>query len=529
MMKRFFFVLLMGAAVFSAMANSPNLVVILADDLGWMDVNATAEVATGTPPEKQFYETPNLNALAKEGAFFSRCYSMPLCSPSRATFLTGRNGSMFGFNNASGMRRATWTYAIQKKTPPKDFLMTDRIPHAPAHYPVAVATENSALPNGLPDSRGLKLYTLPEMLPNYRSAFLGKWHLGGNNLEGHRPQDFGFEPITYEDEGGSKYGKGVRQKWHYPGPPAQADYLTDDLTALSVDWIRKHVEEQPKKPFLLYCAHFAVHSPIEAKPEDVAYFEEKKTRGWNGQNNAAYAAMVRALDDSVGTIRATLKKLRIEDDTIILFVSDNGARAVRTKNNPWTSNTPFRGQKGQTFEGGIRVPMFMYIPGGKGNGRQIDVPVAFQDFAPTLTALANQTVSEEIQNQWTGTSLIPLLENRPEDFAKRAIFIHEPYYRPDRLTEGEPLMPPSTVMIEGDYKLIAYHDGTMRLYDLSKDLGEQNDLSASMPERVETMKKRVMQWRVKNIPARYDTSANQKYNPESKEALPEPDGNLFVR
>jgi arylsulfatase A-like enzyme len=528
MLKKQIIFLLLLSVVVCVEADRPNLVIILADDLGWMDINPTAEYATGTPAEKQFYETPHLNALAKDGVAFSRCYSMPLCTPSRATIVTGRNGATFGFNNAAGMRGGKFTYAANGKTPPGDYLLHDELPGTAPGFPVATATGNYALPNGLPDSKGQKVYSLAEMLPDYRSAFLGKWHIGGNDIEGHRPQDFGFEAIAYEDEGWSSYKKNARKNWHFPGPPAQKDYLTDDLTALSVDWIRNHVDENPKQPFLLYLAHFGVHDPFEARPEDVAYFETKKTRGWNGHDNPTYAGMIRAVDDSVGTIRAALKKLGIADNTIIVFTSDNGAQ-VQKKGVNVTSNAPLRGQKAQTFEGGIRVPMIICPAGNKGNGAWVDTPVTLEDVAPTLAALGRQEVPEQIREQWTGQSLVPLLQRRPADFAKRAIFIHEPYYRPDHLTEGSPMLTPSSVMIEGDYYLIAYHDGVLRLYDLSSDIGETNDLSAAMPERVSNMKKRIMQWRVKNVPDRYDTSANPRYSPQADQALPAPDGPLFVR
>jgi len=504
------------------------MVVILADDLGWMDVNTTAEYATGAPADKQYYETPHLNKLARDGVSFSRCYSMPLCTPSRATMLTGRNGATFGFNNAAGMRAGKFTFAATGKTPPGDYLPHDKLPGTSPRFPIATATGNYALPSGLPDSKGHKVYSLAEMLPDYRSAFLGKWHIGGGDIEGHRPQDFGFETVAYEDEGWSSYKKNVRKHWHFPGPPARADYLTDDLTALSVDWIRKHVNESPEKPFLLYLSHFAVHDPYQAKPEDVAYFEKKTTRGWNGHDNATYAAMIRSLDDSVGTIREELQKLGIADNTIFVFTSDNGAQ-VQKRGERVTSNTPLRGQKAQTFEGGIRVPMIISVPGGKHKGIWAHTPVTLEDVAPTLTALARQDVPEKIRTQWSGASLVPLLQDRPSDFAQRAICIHEPYYRPDRLAAGSPMIPPSTVLIEGDYKLIAYHDGVMRLYDLSTDIGERNDLSDSMPERVANMRKRLATWRFEKIPARYDTSANKRYEPQSKQALPQPEGKLFVR
>ncbi len=520
--------LFVAGSVTAAATERPNIVLIMADDLGWMDINPTAEFATGTPAEKQYYETPHLNQLAEEGVSFSRCYSMPLCSPSRATIVTGRNGATFGFNNAAGMRGRKFTFYAKGKTPPGDYLAHDKQPGSPPKFPLEVAVGNYALPNGLPDSKGLKVYTLAEMLPDYRSAFLGKWHIGGNNLEGHRPQDFGFEAITYEDEGWSSYKKNARKKWHFPGPPAQKDYLTDDLTALSVDWIRDHVEEQPEQPFLLYLAHFAVHDPIQARPEDVAYFSEKPSRGWNDQDNPTYAGMIRALDDSVGTIRDALEELGVADNTIIVFTSDNGGQAVK-KGQHWTSNTPLRGQKAQTFEGGIRVPMIVYAPGQPGNAAWVHTPVTLEDVAPTLAALGHQEVSQEIKDQWTGKSLVPLLQQRPDDFAKRPIFIHEPYYRHDILTNEATILAPSSVMIDGDYKLIAYHDGTLRLYDLSKDIGETKDLSTAMPERVGNMKQTLAKWRFNHIPDRYDTRANPRYNPESESALPRPVGPLFVR
>jgi len=520
--------MLVLCGVVHAEAARPNIVVILADDLGWMDINPTAEYATGTPADKQYYETPHLNKLARDGIAFSRCYSMPLCTPSRATLLTGRNGATFGFNNAAGMRAGKFTYAATGKTPPGDYLPHDKLPGTSPRFPVATATGNYALPNGLPDSKGQKVCALPEMLPDYRCAFLGKWHIGGGDIEGHRPQDFGFEAIAYEDEGWSSYRKNVRKHWHFPGPPARADYLTDDLTALSVDWIREHVNESPKKPFLLYLSHFAVHDPYQAKPEDVAYFENKSTRGWNGHDNATYAGMIRSLDDPVGTIRKELGDLGVADNTIIMFTSDNGAQTQK-KGTQVTSNAPLRGQKAQTFEGGIRVPMITHVPGCKHKGAWAHTPVTLEDIAPTLTALARQDAPEKIAKQWSGKSLVPLLENRPADFAKRAIYIHEPYYRPDRLTEGAPLLAPSSVIIEGHYKLIAYHDGVMRLYDLSSDIGERNDLSGSMPERVANMRKHLAKWRFENIPARYDTSKNARYNPQADQALPQPKCALFVR
>ncbi len=508
--------------------NHPNILIILVDDLGWMDVNHFAEKATGTPPEDQYYETPHINRLGLEGVSFSRAYSAPLCTPSRAALLTGRNGATFGFNNAFGMRNVR-TYARTGQTPPPGYLPHDLIARSNPRFPIVPASASSALPNGSPESGGLKVYSLAEMLPEYRSAFLGKWHVGGGDLAGHRPQDFGFEAITYQDEGWSGYFNDVRRSWHLPGPPAMAEYLTDDLTKVSIDWMRRHVAERPDTPFLLLLSHFAVHGPIEAKAEDVAYFENRATRGWNEHQHPVYAAMIRSLDDSVGALREALKELGVADNTIVIFTSDNGG-IVDLKGEDLTSNQPLRGQKAQIFEGGVRVPFIIYLPAADAAGTWVDTPVALEDLAPSLLEFAGWKVSEEIQEQFTGQSLLPLLQQRPGDFPKRTLFIHEPYYRPNPLAaEENTQLPPSTSAIDGNYKLIAFHDGVMKLFNLADDIGEQVDISAAMPERVYMMQRRIMDWRINHIPARYDTRKNPDYNPRGPAAVSAPDGDLFVR
>ena len=193
----------------------PNFVVILADDLGWMDINTNAEYLTGTKPNEQFYETPHISALAQEGVSFSRCYSAPLCTPSRATIVTGRNGAMFGFNNARGMRsvqkKGKGTFFLENKKPLPGYLPHDSEPKTRSSDPIFEGTSCYALPNGGEDDLGTKVYALPEMFPEYHCGFLGKWHLGGTDEKGHRPQDFGFDAISYEDEGFSAYKKDIRK------------------------------------------------------------------------------------------------------------------------------------------------------------------------------------------------------------------------------------------------------------------------------------------------------------------------------
>lgn len=509
--------LIAGAAV--AAPVPPNIVVILADDMGWMDLNAFATHATGVPAKEQFYETPNLNRLAIEGVAFSRCYSAPLCTPSRATLLTGRNSATFGMNNAFSMAAASaGTFAGTKRDPLPGYLPLDGMPGAPRAYPLSPAVAYTALPNKQPGENGMGVRALPALLPGYRSAFLGKWHLGGYNKPGHRPQDFGFEAIAYQDEGWSSYAPAARKGWHLAGPETKAEYLTDALTEMSIHWMRDHVRESPTKPFLMYLSHFAVHGPYESKPDDLAHFRAKPSLGWNGQTNPNYAGMLRSLDDSVGAIRAALKEMGVADNTVIIFLSDNGGDTCEEKYGQ-LSNAPLRGYKAQTYEGGIRVPMIAAWPEHWAPNRWVSTPVSIAQIAPTLVQLAGGSVSDLAGVD--GPSLLPLLANQPESYQTRPIFIHEPYYRhPKRNEDERKIIPPSTVMIDGDYKLIAYHDGENRLYRIPDDISEQNDLSAKEPERVASMHKQLAAWRFANIPARYDTSVNPAYDPSISNALP---------
>lgn len=518
----------MGApvAVATPTVPPPNIVIILADDMGWMDLNAFATHAIGTPAKEQFYETPNLDRLAADGVAFSRCYSAPLCTPSRATLLTGRNSATFGINNAFSMAEEK-TFASTGQEPPPGYLPLDGLPDLARTKPLNPATPYTALPNNQPGEKGLAVRALPALLPGYRSAFLGKWHLGGYDKPGHRPQDFGFEAIAYQDEGWSSYSRAARKGWHLPGPETKADYLTDALTEMSIDWMRNHVRESPNQPFLMYLAHFAPHTPFESKPDDQAHFESKSTLGWNGHSNPTYAAMLRSLDDSVGAIRAALKEMGVADNTVILFLSDNGGDSCKGKEGQ-LSNAPLRGYKAQTYEGGIRVPLIAAWPKKWAPDRWVSTPVSIAQIAPTLIELAGVTAKD--RSSLDGPSIVPLLTKQPKVYQARPIFIHEPYYRPRRGKEDErEILPPSTVMIGGDYKLIAYHDGENRLYHIPDDPSEQHDLSQKQPKRLAAMHKQLAKWRFANIPARYDTKVNPDYDPSLPDSIPSSGKPPFVR
>lgn len=509
-------------------APQPNIVVVVADDLGWMDVGACAARETGVPASRQFYETPNIDRLAERGVLFARAYAAPLCTPSRASILTGRNGPLFGFNNAEGLAKsAKKTFRGRGLPAPAGWSAYDKMPpkKADPRYPVVAPSTCMALPNGRPEESGMKVFCLPEMLPGYRCGFIGKWHVGGGDLPGSRPQDFGFEAIAYQDEGWSDYDpqKG-RSRWHCPGSETTADYLTDALTELGVNWIQKQVREHPDQPFLLQLSHFAVHTPLQAKPEDIRHFEQKESRGWNGQSHAVYAAMIKVLDDSVGQIMDTLDRLGIRENTVVLFVSDNGGVALKPgKGDAVTSNAPLRGQKATLWDGGIRIPLIASWPGRWKAGAVCEEFVDITDIAPTLVAAANLQPTEAIRRQWTGQSLRSLLDSSgSERFESHPLFFHNPFNRPVQLKVGSPaeVMPPQSAMIQNGYKLIMSHNGPLELYYLPDDPGEANDLSRALPERTGGMVQALMQWRRNNIPGRYDTHLNPDYAPSAPEAMP---------
>ena len=507
-------------------APRPHIVLIVADDLGWMDTGVCAAYETGVPVSRQFYETPNIDRLAKSGVLFARAYATPLCSPSRASILTGREGPMFGFNNAEGLAASSKkTFAGRGLPAPAGWSAYDKIPpkRPDPRYPVAAPSTCMALPNGRPEENGFKVFCLPEMLPGYRCGFIGKWHVGGGNITGSRPQDFGFEAIAYQDEGWSDYTpKKGRSRWHRPGPETTADYLTDSLTELAVNWIQEQIRQQPDQPFFLQLAHFAVHDPLQAKPADIRYFEQKKSRGWNGQDNAVYAAMIKALDDSVGQIMETLDRLGIRENTLVCFLSDNGG-VILKHDKVVTSNAPLRGRKATLWDGGIRIPMIASWPGNWKAGTVCKAFVDVTDLAPTLVAAAGLQPTAAIRRQWTGQSLLPLLDCSIQGkFVPRPLFFHNPFNRPMQLKPGQPaeVMPPQSAMIQNGYKLIMSHNGSLELYDLPDDPGETNNLYRAMPERANGMARVLMQWREKNIPDRYDTHLNPDYSPSVPGSMP---------
>jgi len=391
-----------------------------------------------------------------------------------------------------------------------------------------------ALPAGQPGDRAWDEITLAEALHGHHSAFIGKWHLGGHGSEGWQPQDQGFEELSYFDAGGSIYFN-WRKQWNrrrkiHEGMPQEQlwmgktgqdfgkTYLADELTEHAVQFLKQRASQKQKQPFFLYFCHFSVHTPIQAKKEDVVYFQNKPTRGWNGHDNPTYAAMVRALDDSVGRILDTLKQTGLEDNTLVVFMSDNGG-VMYVQEGP-TDNAPFKGGKAMLFEGGIRVPLVFRWKNRIQAGQWCDIPVHATDMFPTLLDLAGYDVTPYIELAGIdGRSIKGLLrnpENRHQSYARDTFFWHYPFNvivkHPD---DGVALAPHSAIR-QGDYKLIHDWSGRLLLHNIVQDPFEKRDLSETMPDKTRAMFVCLHDWLDTQVDVKYHPALNPNYLPEKE-------------
>jgi len=509
-------VLAAGAAV-ADNGTPPNIVFILADDLGIMDVGAYATHLTDRKPGDMYYETPNIDRLVEKGIAFSQAYANQLCSPTRAAILTGRIASRLGVTTATPR---TKTYYNEGITPPAGYSLHDAFGHKDKIKEQQAwlnAHSNTAVSPEIP--------TLPQVLKTHDSAYIGKWHLGGHGAMGQQPRDHGFEEIAYFDAGGSPYFN-WRKRWDErrlyskkmpqpeltigtSGEPTGETYLTKDLTVQAQRYLRERAKT-PEKPFFLYFAHFSVHTPFQAEKEYVERFEGKDTRGNGGHDNPTYAGMVKHLDDSVGEIMKTLEETGLAKNTLVVFSSDNGG--VEYTDPPATDNFPFKGGKACLYEGGVRVPLVYYMP-GRFERAWCDNPVDCTDFLPTFASLTGNDVPADIDGQ----NITALLDNPESDAPERTLIWHYPFNvivkHPDN---GLPLTPHSAIRV-GDYKLIWDWHGKLELYDVPDDPYEQNDLSAAMPEKTDKMFRELRQWLEENVEERYFPHRNPNYDPAKDE------------
>ena len=454
------------AACETAAPPKPNILFILVDDLGWADIGVNGS---------SLYETPNIDRLAAEGMRFTNGYAAcPVCSPTRASIQTGKYPARLQLTNfISGPHQ--WPYS--EVIPP---LFEQALP-------LAETTIAEALSGA-----------------GYRCGSIGKWHLGG---EGFSPREQGYD---YNYAGTQS---GMPQSFFYPqwegNPPvvgADGEYLPDHLTDRALEFI----EQDPQQPFFLYLPFYAVHIPIEAKPEHIARFAAKTREGLVpgvDQHNPIYAGMIWSVDENVGRLLDKLDQLGIAENTVVFFMSDNGGlQSPEWKDEPVTSNLPLRAGKGHVYEGGIREPWIVRWPGVTAAGSVSDIPVISVDFFPTILEMAGVEQAAGA-NPVDGRSIVPILQGRGGD-PQRPLFWHYPHY-------SNQLGRPGGAVRVGDWKLIEfYDDNSLELYNLVQDIGEQHNLLAEQPDRAQQMLQMLRDWR-ESVQAAMPTP-NPDYDPAKR-------------
>lgn len=435
----------------------PNVVLILADDLGWTDLGCFGS---------DLYETPALDQLARDGMKFTQNYSAcTVCSPTRAALMTGKY--------------------------PARLHITDWIPGAmPDNPKLLVPDWTKHLP--------LEETTIAEVFKaaGYATASIGKWHLG---TEPYYPDKQGFdlnvagterpEPTTYY------------APWKIPTLTPEGndgEYLTDRLGEEAV----KFIERSKDRPFFLYLPHFAVHLPVQGRADLVEKYKRKVRAGLN-HTNPGYAAMMESMDATVGRIRAKLAELKLTENTLIVFVSDNGGRV------PTTSNKPLRVGKASAYEGGVRVPLIVYWPGVTKPGSVSDAPVITMDLFPTLVEMAG--VPMGAGRPIDGVSFASVLRGGTKP-TRDTLFWHYPHHQHYQLGGAMPY----GAIRSGDFKLVEFfNDMHVELYNIAQDIGEEHDLAASEPARVQQLRTKLHAWRAE-VGAQMPTP-NPKYDPAKPE------------
>ncbi|NNE33791.1 MAG: sulfatase [Rhodothermales bacterium] len=441
---------------------APNVVFIYIDDLGWRDVGFMGST---------YYETPHLDRLASQGMVFTNAYAnAPNCAPSRASLLTGLYTPRHGIYTVGTPERGE------------------------AHLRKLIPVANTT-------ALDTSFVTFAEVLEGagFATAHMGKWHLGG---DGHLPTDQGFGLNVAGDHRGAPPAHFYPYERRGNALPdlhngAKGEYLTDRLTDEAMRFIETHADES----FFLYLAHYAVHTPIQAREVLVETFRQKP--GDEAHNDPVYAAMIASVDEGVGRIMDQLDALGLAENTVVFFHSDNGGYG------PATSMQPLRGSKGMLYEGGIRVPLAVRWPGRIEAGSSSDTPVIGTDIYPTLLEMADVVSPPGLELD--GASLMPLLTGTAS-LEPRNLFWHFPAYLEAYRGTTEPWRTtPGGAVRQGDYKLVEFfEDGTLELYNLRGDIGEEVNLADEMPEKVQELRADLRAWR-EAVRATVPTEKNPAY------------------
>jgi arylsulfatase A-like enzyme len=432
----------------------PNIVFFFIDDMGWTDLGCFGS---------KYYETPNIDRLCASGMKFTSAYSCgPNCAPTRACLMSGQYSPRHGiYTVGSGARGKANS---RRLVPAKNRTTLDP-----------------------------KIVTLAESLKmrGYTTAHAGKWHLGAPPAAGPMAQGFDVN-IGGDHRGHPPSYFSPYQNSQLPDGP-KGEYLTDRLT----DEALKFIDGVRKKPFFLYFAHYAVHTPIQAKGSIAKKFATKPPVG--GHGNAKYAAMIASVDESVGRVLKKIDGAGLTSSTVFVFSSDNGGlggyRRLKLGTNDVTDNAPLRGGKGMLYEGGVRVPLFVRWPGVTAKGSVCDVPVTSVDFYPTFCEITGAELpSAQVRD---GLSFVSLLRGGGKGKLSRdAIYWHFPGYLQANTKRGTWRTTPAGALRVGDFKLIEFfEDGRLELYDLASDIGEKRNLAGAMPAKANEMQERLRSWR----------------------------------
>jgi arylsulfatase A len=447
----------------------PNIVFFLVDDLGWGDLGCYADT---------FHESPQIDRLCAEGLKFTNGYAgAPVCSPSRAAIMTGRFPARL---------------------------------HLTQWIPGTIYPHKKLLEAPTPRHLDLSVPTIAELLKRagYQTGAIGKWHLGG---DGYLPENFGFDVNVAGDFHGA------------PGPPnhyfgpfqyhnltgyTKDDYLTEVLTTKLEQFIS---QAAPKGPFFLYMAEYAVHIPLQAREALIEKYRRKN--GGKDEPDPVYAAMIETVDTALGTLRATLDRAGVADNTIIVLTSDNGGVGFQQRRlHRIADNGPLRAGKGFLYEGGIREPLIVYWPGVTKPGAVCDVPVVGMDFLPTILSMVELGSAPA---PCDGLDISGLLSGG-SSLNRDALYWHYPHYSDQGGT-------PSGAIREGDWKLIEFfEDGHLELYNLALDPGEQYNFASSFADKAYDLLQKLQNWRASVNAAM--PRPNPEYNPSEAELRTGPPG-----
>lgn len=447
--------------------HKPNVVFIIADDLGYHDLGISGS---------RFYETPNIDRLGREGMNFTNGYATcQVCSPSRASVMSGQFPARHGITDWIGAPSGEDWRRYRRYTP-----------MLPPEYRRHLPHEFTSLPEAMKEG-------------GYMTFMAGKWHLGS---EGSFPEDHGFDVNKGGYDSGSPRGGYFSP---FDNPKLEDGDPGENLTLRLASETTRFIEANRDTSFFVYLSFYAVHGPIQTSQEkwskyrakaqeigiaETGYIMERRLPVRQEQDNPIYAGLLESMDEAIGLVLDCLHKNGLDQNTIVVFTSDNGG--VSSGDNFSTSNLPLRGGKGYQWEGGIKEPFFIKVPWLDLAGKSCPVPVTGADFYPTLLELTGAPLRPDQHKD--GVSLVPLLRGKSID--ERPLYWHYPHY-------GNQGGDPSSIIREGDWKLIHYwEDGTNELYKLDSDPDEKKNVAGEHPELVEAMSGKLLRW-LREVGARY--------------------------